>query len=434
MSTSQIATASSGKRPIFYGWFVLATVTFSLCMTFGTTASIGFFFKPLLNEFGWTRGALSGAISMAYFLFAMLSPVVGRLLDRFGARPILLLGIATIALAYVLLGLTQSLWMVYLFYGVLVAIGGVCTAFVPIATCVMQWFRKIRGTALGISNAGAPLGQLLVVPLASYLILALGWRAAFPALGLIVLVTTFPLVFFIVRNRPEDMGLLPDGEMAGDESSGGAAEARSETRLNNFEHLHWKEALRTTPFWLLACSYYTCGFTVMLFAVHFPSYVTDKGFDVTTATQAIAVAGFCNVFGTLFSGWISDKVGRKNPLAAVYFIRGASFLFFAIWQNYLTLYIFAIMTGFSWFATVPPTATLTREIFGSRNLGVLYGSITGLHQVGSACGVLMGGLVYDLTGSYTPAFVVAAILLMTASALSFSIRESFYRQPVPATA
>lgn len=430
MVASQGAGRASRRGKVFYGWFVLATLTFSLCMTFGTTASIGFFFKPLLNEFGWNRAALSGSISLAYFLIAVLSPVVGRSLDRFGARPVLILGVASIALGYLLLGLTRSLWMVYLFYGVVVAVGAAATSFVPVATCIMHWFRKRRGTALGISNAGAPLGQLLVVPLGSYLILALGWRAAFPAMGLLVLVTTLPLVFWVVRNRPEDLGLQPDGEPL-EGTAGGAAGARPQVRLSNLEHLNGREALRTTPFWLLACAFFTCGFTVMLFAVHFPSYVTDKGFDVTTATQAVAAAGFCNVFGTMFSGAISDRIGRKNPLAATYFIRGVSFLFFAIWQNYLTLYIFAILTGFSWFATVPPTATLTREIYGPRNVGFLYGSITGLHQVGSAVGVFTGGFVYDLTGSYTPAFVIAAVLLLAASALSFIIQESRYQQLVP---
>ncbi|MFQ5913163.1 MAG: MFS transporter [Nitrospinota bacterium] len=431
MAASQNASPSRRESQIFYGWFVLATLTFSLCMTFGTTTSIGFFFIALQNEFGWNRAVLSGSVSLAYLVFAFLSPVVGRFLDRFGSRPVLFLGISAIAAAFMLLGLTNSLWHMYLFYGVLVGIGGVCTAFVPIATCVMQWFRKRRGTALGIANSGAPLGQLLVVPLASYLILLLGWRTAFPTMGLIVLVTALPLVYWIVRNKPEDMGLQPDGEPAG-HSAGDSSGAKPQTRLNNLEHLDWRGALRTTPFWLLASSYFTCGFTVMLFAVHFPSYVTDKGFDVTTATQAVAVAGFCNVFGTLFSGAISDRIGSKNPLAASYFVRGISFLFFAIWQNNMTLYIFAVMTGFSWFATVPPTATLTREIYGPRNVGFLYGSITGLHQVGSAVGAFTGGFVFDLTGSYTPAFVVAAILLLTASALSFSIREGYYRQPVPA--
>lgn len=427
---SDMTSKGRPNRRIFFGWFVLATLTFSLCMTFGTTASIGFFFKPLLNEFGWNRAELSGSISLAYFLIALLSPFIGHCLDRYGSRPVITSGITLIALGYMLLGLTQSLWMVYLFYGIVVAVGAVSTSFVPSATCVMQWFHKKRGTAVGICNAGAPLGQLLVVPLSSFLILAVGWRWAFPIMGLILLATAFPLVLLIVRNKPEDMGLLPDGEVVR-EGAGDSASARTAVRPNNLEHLTGREALRTTPFWLLACSFFTCGFTVMLFAVHFPSYVTDAGFDVNVAAVAVAAAGFCNVFGTLFSGWISDRIGRKNPLAVTYFIRGMSFLFFALWQNYLTLYIFAIATGFSWFATVPPTATLTREIYGPRNVGFLYGSISGIHQIGSAVGAFAGGYVFDLTGSYTPVFVVAAVLLITASILSFSIRESHYRQPVP---
>ena len=425
------STESSDKpnHRIFYGWFVLGTLTFSLCMTFGTTASIGFFFKPLLNEFNWTRAELAGSISLAYFLIALLSPFVGYYLDRYGSRPVITSGIILISLGYMLLGFTQNLWMVYLFYGIVVAVGAVTTSFVPSATCVMQWFEKKRGTAVGICNSGAPLGQLIVVPLSSFLILVLGWRLAFPVMGLILLATAFPLVCLVVRSKPKDMGLLPDGESVR-EGTEATDSVGPEEQPNNLGHLTGRAALKTKPFWLLALSFFTCGFTVMLFSVHFPSYVTDAGFDVYVAAGAVAAAGFCNVFGTLFSGWISDRIGRKNPLAATYFIRGMSFLFFALWQNYLTLYIFAIATGFSWFATVPPTATLTREIYGPRNVGFLYGSISGIHQIGSAVGAFAGGYVFDLTGSYTPVFVVAAILLVVASILSFSIQEMRYRQPL----
>ena len=186
------------------------------------------------------------------------------------------------------------------------------------------------------------------------------------------------------------------------------------------------------PFFLISAGYFTCGFSVTMFTIHTIPYATDLGFDFQTAAWAVSFSGFFNVIGTLLAGVISDKTGRKNILGITYFVRGMSFVIFLLWQNLFTLYLFAAVIGLSYFATVPLTAGLTGDIYGSKNMGIIYGSMTGIHQIGSAVGVYLGGLMFDWTGSYRGAYMMAVVLLMGASLVSFMVRESKYREPVAA--
>jgi MFS family permease len=192
--------------------------------------------------------------------------------------------------------------------------------------------------------------------------------------------------------------------------------------------------MTTLPFWLISAGYFTCGFSVTLFSIHTVPYATDLGFHFQTAASAVACSGFFNVVGTITAGLVSDRVGRKNILALTYFVRGMSFVIFLLWQNTFTLFAFAAVIGFSYFATVPLTAGLTGDIYGSKNIGVLYGTMTGIHQIGSATGVYIGGKMFDLTGSYAGAYLMAVILLMGASLVSFLVQEAKYRDTVPAEA
>ncbi|MEE8109682.1 MAG: MFS transporter, partial [bacterium] len=238
------------------------------------------------------------------------------------------------------------------------------------------------------------------------------------------------LILAVIRNDPADVGLRMDGVTEEERVPRGPGTTAAEA--NNLSHLPWKRAMTTGPFWLISGGYFTCGFTVTLFSVHIIPYATDLGFDFQTAAGAVAFSGFFNILGTITAGTVSDRLGRKNPLAVTYFVRGMYFVIFILWQNLFTLYLFAAVIGFSYFATVPLTAGLTGDIYGPRNMGVLYGTMTGIHQVGSAVGAYLGGKIFDLTGTYQGAFLIAFLLLMSASLLSFLLQEARYREAVPA--
>ena len=418
---------SEPKKRVFYGWDVLAATTFVLCMSFGTSTSIGVYFKPIVEEFGWLRGDLSLGISIGYFLFALSSPIIGLIIDRIGVRPVFIAGIVMMAVGFGLMSFVSRLWHVYVYFGVLVALGGASTTFVTVSATVIHWFEKRRGMALSIANAGGALGLLLMVYLAAFLIQRIGWRLAFVYSAVILAATTLPVILFVIRNDPKEMGLRPDGRTA-DGRVAGAPGAPS----RNLAHLDWRQAMKPPPFFLISAGYFTCGFSVTMFTIHTIPYATDLGFDFQTAAWAVSFSGFFNVIGTLLAGVISDKTGRKNILGITYFVRGLSFVIFLLWQNLFTLYLFAAVIGLSYFATVPLTAGLTGDIYGSKNMGIIYGSMTGIHQIGSAVGVYLGGLMFDWTGSYRGAYMMAVVLLMGASLVSFMVRESKYREPVAA--
>ena len=421
------ASPSEPKKRVFYGWSVLAAITFVLCMSFGTSTSIGVYFKPIVEEFGWLRGDLSLGISIGYFLFAISSPIIGRIIDRIGVRPVFIVGIVMMTAGFALMSMVSRLWHVYIYFGVLVSLGGAATTFVTVSATVIHWFEKRRGMALSIGNAGGALGLFLVVYLAAFLISRIGWRLAFVYSAVILAATTLPVILFVIRNDPKDMGLRPDGRTA-DGRAAGALVAPS----RNLAHLDWRQAMKTRPFFLISTGYFACGFSVTLFTIHTIPYATDLGFDFQTAAWAVSFSGFFNVIGTLLAGVISDRMGRKNILGITYFVRGLSFVIFLLWQNLFTLYLFAAVIGLSYFATVPLTAGLTGDIYGSKNMGIIYGTMTGVHQIGSAVGVYLGGLMFDWTGSYRGAYMMAVVLLMGASLVSFMVRESRYREPVPA--
>ncbi len=421
------ASPSEPKKRVFYGWYVLAAITFVLCMSFGTSTSIGVYFKAIVEEFGWLRGDLSLGISIGYFLFALSSPIIGRIIDRIGVRPVFIVGIVMMTVGFALMSMVSRLWHVYIYFGVLVSLGGASTTFVTVSATVIHWFEKRRGMALSIGNAGGALGLFLVVYLAAFLISRIGWRLAFVYSAVILAATTLPVILFVIRNDPKEMGLRPDGRTA----DGRAADAPG-APSRNLAHLDWRQAMKTRPFFLISTGYFACGFSVTLFTIHTIPYATDLGFDFQTAAWAVSFSGFFNVIGTLLAGVISDRTGRKNILGITYFVRGMSFVIFLLWQNLFTLYLFAAVIGFSYFATVPLTAGLTGDIYGSKNMGIIYGTMTGVHQIGSAVGVYLGGLMFDWTGSYRGAYMMAVVLLMGASLVSFMVRESRYREPVPA--
>lgn len=421
---------SEAKPSVFYGWYVLAATTFVVCMSFGTSTSIGVFFKPIVEEFKWLRADLSLGISIGYVLFALSCPFIGRVVDGWGVRRVFLAGILILAAGNALMSLTTRLWQMYVFYGVLVALGASASTFVPTSAVVVRWFRRRRGLALSIANSGGALGMLLVVYLSAFLIQRLGWRRAFLVGSGVLVLTTLPLVLAVVRNDPADVGSRPDGETGEEPAAPGTGP--SARTAKDLSRLPWRRAMATSPFWLISGGYFTCGFSVTLFSVHIVPYATDLGFSFQTAAAAVAFSGFFNVLGTLTAGVVSDRLGRKNPLAVTYFVRGLSFVIFLLWQNLLTLYLFAAVIGFSYFATVPLTAGLTGDIYGPRNMGVLYGTITGVHQIGSAVGAYVGGRVFDLTGTYQGAFLMAVALLLAASFLSYWVQEARYRELVPA--
>jgi predicted MFS family arabinose efflux permease len=297
---------------------------------------------------------------------------------------------------------------------------------------VARWFETRRGAAIGVAAGGMSAGQLILIPLATSLTLALGWRGSALWLGVALLVLVLPVAVWLVRNTPEERGLRPYGATGPVQTPAQGQAAQQAGRVSV------TEAAQTLPFWLLMGSFFVCGYTsVGLIGTHFIPHALEHNFTAMQASAALGVMGAMNIVGTIGSGWLCDRVGRRVPLATFYFVRGLSLFFLLYVWNVPSLHFWAALFGLNYISTVPPTTTLTANIYGRFSVGELSGWIFFAHQVGAALAAALAGWVYEWTGSYGPAFVSAALMGFLAAAMVLLIREEPIRsrplQPAPAT-
>ena len=405
------------RRRIHPAWVVLGALTLCMLAASGIRAVFGVYIKPMEGEFGWSRGALSGAAAISLLILGAAGPFWGRFADKWGPRRVIgialaILGIGTVGSAFV-----QHLWQVYVTTS-LMALGAGGVSLTTGSTVIARWFEGRRGLAIGLAGGAMSAGQLVVIPLAAALTVALGWRESFLwlAAGLFLLVVPFGLA--LLRNDPEERGLSPYG------ATGPKRTASEIAAAQKVERVGFAEAARVPQFWLLMATFFVCGYTSNgMVLTHFMPHALEHNFTEMQASAALGVMGAMNVLGTVGSGWICDRFGRRGPLAFYYFVRGLSLLFLLYVWSVPSLHLWAAIFGLNYISTVPPTTTLTANIFGRFSVGELLGWIFFSHQVGSALGAALAGWIFEWTGGYGPAFVSAAIVAIIGGALSLMIRE-----------
>jgi MFS family permease len=411
-------TARPARHRIHPAWIVLGALTACMMAASGLRAVFGVYIKPMEAEFGWSRGALSGAAAVSLLLLGAAGPLVGRLADRWGPRRVIVISLVLLGLGAVTSSMVQALWHVYLTAGLLLALGAGGVAMNTGATLVARWFEKRRGLAIGIAGGAMSAGQLVVIPLATALTLWFGWRASFFWLGIGLVALILPVGALLIRNDPEAHGLGAYGATGPVQTSAQAAAIQRAGRVSV------SEAARTPQFWLLMGTFFVCGYTSNgMVLTHFMPHALEHNFSEIQASTALGVMGAMNILGTIGSGWICDRFGRRVPLATYYFLRGLSLLFLLYVWNAPSLHVWAAIFGLNYISTVPPTTTLTANIYGRYSVGELSGWIFFAHQVGAALGAALAGWVYELTGSYASAFVSAAVMAMVAAGLALAIRE-----------
>ena len=419
------------RSHIHPAWIVLGGLTFCIFAASGLRSVFGVYIKPMETEFGWSRGALSGAAALSLLLYGAVGPFLGRFADRVGPRGIISACVVLVGLGSVASAFVQSLWHVYATAGVLMAVGAGGVTMTTGASVVARWFEARRGLAIGLVGASLSAGQLVVFPLSTFLILHFGWRMSFLGLGVAVLALALPVALALIKNDPEARGITPYGATGPVRTPAEVAAGQKAGRVSVVE------AGRTPQFWLLMATYFVCGYTTGgLILTHFMPHALEHNFTEFQASAALAVMGALNVIGTIGSGFICDRIGRRGPLATYYFVRGLSLLFLIYVWDVPSLHVWAAIFGLNYISTVPPTTTMTANIFGRYSVGELSGWIFFSHQVGAALGAAVGGWIYEWTGGYTAAFVSAAVLAFIAAGLSMAIREEpvSVRPPLPAPA
>ena len=397
-----------------YRWVILVAACVMGFITIGTRSTVSSFLKTIIADLGTNRETISFVVATNIWLSGFLQPFAGRFMDRCGARGLFTVSIALYGLSIGLIGLTHSVWYLFVVYGVLVGAASAGASMSLANALVAQWFRDWRAFAMGINNTGGAVGTLFLVgTMSPWLLSTFGWRLSHVYLGAAVLLLAVPMAMLIPRRRAAaGSGPTPAGLQA--------------TVPGPLETQRWAAALRSAPLWQINGGYFVCGMTVSLFTIHFIPFATDRGFALETAAHAFGLMAICSVVGSLLAGVLADRIGRKHVLGLAYLIRACTFAQLLLWHHEMALYVFAVVGGLVWLATPPSVTSLTGEIYGMRTLGTLSGvSVVG-HQIGGGLSVWLAGKFYDLTGNYDISFTLAVIALVGASRVSFGIAEQRY--------
>ena len=430
---------------MYYGWYVVITAMFIAAVTTGARNGFGIFVIPMSEAFDWSRTTISIAAALGWLVNGVTQPLVGHVFDRYNSRRVILVSLALAGLSTAALAFTfHILFLVFMFSFVLsAAMSGASIG--TLGPLLARWFQRRRTTVLGLVVAGSSMGGLLLVPFSAYLVQLTNWRTSWAVLGLIIIGVGLPLAFFFLRNRPSDLGLQPDGDPAPPQN------AALERRRGLFEVDQWWRSFNSRPIWHLSASYTVCGVTVGLISIHFVPYAEEHiGVSPTTAGIIFGYMMGLNVLGGIGGGILADRFGRKNVLAAVYFVRFIAYAalvggLIAVQRDIsipilagspglLSLWVFATLAGFSWIASVPVTTSLTADVYGLRALGTISGISFLCHQVGAFASITLAGVLYDRTGSYLIPFLIAGALLLPASISAFTINEKKYSMRYEATA
>jgi len=406
-------TMETIKRPgIHYAWIILA-VTFACLFVASALRSVpGIIMLSLEHEFNWSRETISGAVSINLLLFGLAGPFLGRLMDLYGTKAISLIMILLVTVGAIGSIFMRAPWQLYLFWGVIIGAGSGGTSIVMGSAVVNRWFQQRRGLALGILGAAFSSGQLIFTPVIMNLNMHLGWRTATLFIALLLGLIVLPLVAKFMADAPVLKGLQPYG--ATDDAELVIPPDSNPMRL----------AMASSQFWLLAFSFGFCGFTTSgLLQTHLIPHGIEHGFTEMTMAVSLGLMGATDIIGTILSGWLCDRFGKRWPLAVYYTLRGVTLMLLPYVESTEQLMAFSVVFGLNWLSTVPATSALTADLFGKQNIGVVFGWICFAHQVGAALACYGASYLHDLAGNYTIAFVTSGLFALVATGLVVNIRN-----------
>ena len=366
-----------------------------MVLMLGILSTFGIFFKPMLTDLGWTRAVTSGAFAVFWIIQGLLAIVMGRVNDRLGPRIVISVCGFILGLGYLLMSQTSALWQLYLFYGVIIGTG-MSGAFVPLTSTVARWFVKRRGAMTGIVVAGSGAGGLIAPPLANWLISIYDWRISYIILGGIALVAVI-LVAQFLRRDPAQMGQMPYGESKEETGLKGGTKAFS-----------LREAASVRQFWLAFSMLFCLGFAMFTILVHIAPHATDLGFSAATAANILAAAGGGSVIGRLLLGGVADRIGNRQVFILGFVLMAAALFWLVPATETWMLYLFAIIFGFASGGCIMSESPLVAELFGLRSHGLILGVTSFGYCIGAAAGPFLAGYIFDVTGSYSVAFLVCA--------------------------
>jgi sugar phosphate permease len=415
-------SSALARRNIHYGWVMVGVTFFTALITAGTVGAPGVFIVPLQREFGWSAAEISSALSIRFILFGLMAPFAAALMNRYGLRNVTLAALLIVGCALVTSLAMTKVWHLILLWGVVIGIGTGMTALVLGATIAARWFSARRGLVVGILTASVATGQLVFLPLLASVTERMGWRIAL-LLVCAMLALAACAVLLVMRDRPSDVGLRPFGDQ-GKEPLPAPPPSNAPIAAAALSAL--ADAARTRVFWILFATFFICGASTNgLIQVHLIPMCLDFGIPPVQAASLLAAMGVFDFFGTIVSGWLSDRYDNRWLLFWYYGLRGLSLLMLPFTDfSFYGLSLFAMFYGLDWIATVPPTVRLTAQRFGAERANLVFGWIFTGHQLGAAFAAFGAGLSRTMLASYLPAFFIAGALCVVASLIVLAISRA----------
>ncbi|HWM33266.1 MAG TPA: MFS transporter [Pseudolysinimonas sp.] len=416
-------------RRLHPAWIVAGVAFLALLGAAGFRSAPSALIVPLETEFGWSRSELSVAVAVNILLFGLTAPFAAALMERFGIRRVVSVALVAIAAGAALSVFVTESWMLILTWGVLIGLGTGSMALVFAAMIADRWFLTRKGLVTGVLTAGSATGQLIFLPIVASLASEQSWRTASLLIALIA-IAVVPVTAIFLRNSPADLGMTPFGSPA---DALPVAPPRSPVNPAKRAVQVLVRAAKVRTFWALVAGFAICGATTNgLIGTHFIPSAHDHGMAEPVAAGLLAVVGIFDVVGTIASGYLTDRINPRILLAIYYAGRGVSLLILPFLLSATVqppIILFVVIYGLDWVATVPPTAALCREVFGTDG-AVVYGWVFASHQIGASVAAIAAGVLRDVTGEYTWAWFGAAGLCIVGAVVSAGIRRGPKALPV----
>ncbi len=415
-------SSALARHNIHYGWVMVGVTFFTALVTAGAVGAPGVFIVPLQREFGWSTAEISSALSIRFILFGLMAPFAAALMNRYGLRNVALSALVIVTSALLASLAMTKVWHLVLLWGVVIGIGTGMTALVLGATVAARWFNARRGLVVGILTASVATGQLVFLPMLASVTERMGWRVALSIVCVMLGLAAFA-VLMVMRDRPADVGLRPFGDQ-GTEPLPAPPPNNAPIMAAALGTL--RDAAQTRAFWVLFATFFICGASTNgLVQVHLIPMCLDFGIPQVQAAGLLAAMGIFDFFGTIVSGWLSDRYDNRWLFFWYYGLRGLSLLALPFTDfSFYGLSLFAMFYGLDWIATVPPTVRLTAQRFGAERANLVFGWIFAGHQIGAAFAAFGAGLSRTVLASYLPAFFFAGALCVVASLIVLLISRT----------
>jgi MFS family permease len=412
------------RQKIFYGYWILPAAAAGVFIFGGCGLyAFGLFIKPLEADLGWSRGAITLAHTLWLLSMGAASPLIGRLLDRWGARAVIASGAILTGLGFLALSRMESLFVFYLSYAV-IGVGMAALGQVPGSVVVSHWFVRRRGLAIGVMSVAVGLGGFVITPVVGgFLIPAFGWRLSYFALALLVWILMLPPALFVIRTRPAEKGLYPDGMTR--EAFSALPRASAATACG----ISLKQAVATPAFWLIALCFLLHMFAQNGMVQTQIPHLSDLGFPTALVATVVGVVGMLSAFGKFGFGWLCDVLQAKQALAIGLGLQLAALGVMTTIDSHSSMaavWWYTVLFGLGIGSWLPTMSLLVSSLFGLVSYGTIFGAVTLINNIGGALGPLLAGCIYDATGSYQAAIVIFFLLFAVSIPLILIVKK-----PIP---